>query len=54
MFVGYARSGHSIIGALLDPHPNAAFTRAGSTHGAHEDNALRAPGSPRPHKALTS
>ena len=31
-FVGYPRSGHSLIGALLDAHPRAAI--------AHELNAL--------------
>ena len=33
MFVGYPRSGHSLIGALLDAHPNAVI--------AHELHALR-------------
>ncbi|NHJ31861.1 MAG: hypothetical protein FK732_03270, partial [Asgard group archaeon] len=33
MFIGYARSGHSIIGTLLDAHPNAVI--------AHELNVLR-------------
>lgn len=33
MFIGYPRSGHSLIGALLDAHPNVIV--------AHEQNALR-------------
>ncbi len=33
LFVGYPRSGHSLIGALLDAHPNALL--------AHEQQALR-------------
>ncbi|MCH8955883.1 sulfotransferase [candidate division KSB1 bacterium] len=33
MFLGYPRSGHSIIGALLDAHPNAVI--------AHEQAALQ-------------
>lgn len=33
LFVGYPRSGHSIIGALLDAHPNAVM--------AHELGALK-------------
>ncbi|MDP9420556.1 MAG: sulfotransferase [Actinomycetota bacterium] len=33
MFVGYARSGHSLLGSLLDAHPNAVI--------AHELDALR-------------
>jgi len=32
MFIGYPRSGHSLVGALLDAHPNAVI--------AHELNAL--------------
>ena len=32
MFIGYPRSGHSLVGSLLDAHPNAAI--------AHELNAL--------------
>src|SRR5215207_7292340 len=32
MFIGYPRSGHSLVGALLDAHPNAII--------AHELNAL--------------
>lgn len=33
MFIGYPRSGHSLIGSLLDAHPNAVI--------AHELDALR-------------
>ena len=33
MFIGYPRSGHSLIGSLLDAHPNAIV--------AHELDALR-------------
>lgn len=33
MFIGYPRSGHSLVGALLDAHPNIII--------AHELNALR-------------
>jgi hypothetical protein len=33
MFIGYTRSGHSLIGSLLDAHPNIII--------AHELNALR-------------
>ena len=33
MFIGYPRSGHSLIGALLDAHPNMII--------AHELNALK-------------
>ncbi len=33
MFIGYPRSGHSLIGALLDAHPNIIV--------AHEQNALQ-------------
>lgn len=33
MFIGYPRSGHSLIGSLLDAHPNMAI--------AHEVDALR-------------
>lgn len=33
MFVGYPRSGHSLVGSLLDAHPNMVV--------AHELNALR-------------
>lgn len=33
MFIGYPRSGHSLIGALLDAHPNAAI--------AHELDVLK-------------
>jgi len=33
MFLGYARSGHSLLGSLLDAHPNAVI--------AHELDALR-------------
>ncbi|MEQ9620037.1 MAG: sulfotransferase [Deltaproteobacteria bacterium] len=33
MFIGYPRSGHSLIGALLDAHPNMIF--------AHELHALK-------------
>jgi hypothetical protein len=33
MFIGYPRSGHSLIGALLDAHPNIIIS--------HELNALR-------------
>lgn len=33
MFIGYPRSGHSLIGSLLDAHPNMAI--------AHEADALR-------------
>jgi hypothetical protein len=33
LFVGYPRSGHSLVGSLLDAHPNAAV--------AHELNMLR-------------
>ncbi|WP_412069243.1 sulfotransferase [Rubrivirga sp. IMCC43871] len=33
MFVGYPRSGHSLVGALLDAHPNAAIS--------HEAAALK-------------
>ncbi len=33
MFVGHPRSGHSLIGALLDAHPEIVI--------AHEFNALR-------------
>mgnify|MGYP002628275681 CR=1 FL=1 len=33
MFVGYPRSGHSLVGALLDAHPEAAI--------AHEASALQ-------------
>jgi Sulfotransferase family len=32
MFIGYPRSGHSLVGALLDAHPNAVIS--------HELNAL--------------
>ena len=32
MFIGYPRSGHSLVGAILDAHPNAVV--------AHELNAL--------------
>jgi hypothetical protein len=33
LFTGYPRSGHSLVGALLDAHPNAVI--------AHEQQALR-------------
>jgi hypothetical protein len=33
MFVGYSRSGHSLVGSLIDAHPDAII--------AHEANALR-------------
>lgn len=33
MFIGYPRSGHSLVGALLDAHPNIIV--------AHEQNALQ-------------
>lgn len=33
MFIGYPRSGHSLVGAMLDAHPNVVM--------AHELNALR-------------
>jgi hypothetical protein len=33
LFIGYPRSGHSLLGSLLDAHPDAAI--------AHEVNALR-------------
>ena len=33
MFIGYPRSGHSLIGSLLDVHPNAIV--------AHELDALK-------------
>jgi len=33
MFVGYPRSGHSLIGSLLDAHPNVVI--------AHEMDALQ-------------
>lgn len=33
MFVGYPRSGHSLVGSLLDAHPNIVI--------AHELDALR-------------
>jgi len=36
MFIGYPRSGHSLVGSLLDAHPNAVI--------AHELNALECVG----------
>jgi hypothetical protein len=33
LFVGYGRSGHSVVGGLLDAHPNAAVS--------HELNAVK-------------
>lgn len=33
MFIGYPRSGHSLVGSLLDAHPNAVI--------AHEQDALK-------------
>ena len=40
LFVGYSRSGHTLIGALLDGHPNAIVS--------NEGQAMRHAQQPRP------
>ena len=41
LFFGYARSGHSMVGSLLDAHPNAAVANEFDAIGAYQNGDSR-------------